>query len=926
MEGARKFLSEYFLEWYPKAPSVVAVRIMLVFTLALVGLAFLSRVSYVGQPEGSPNRALVAHLEARGIVADEGSLHWISPPEPGIFSDLGTHRVLLLAGTKQDPLRDFYLAKVRLTPDGRVAQARLWNLSKTPFCGERGLWARGSVAAVAGTVVEGFSNVAFYDFRGEGRELTRSLSTLDKLKNAVTNYQKTGHARGTGLAFLEFGKPQDHLEIEMSDSTLVVRFDEGDLKVHVTPEGFGVDGVGGSDAFEFHPAEKAVSGHVAWIVDTARATDLIGKDKIGWAEAKFYRIADFFKRGFYGLAGGQYTVNSIREEMGDVAEDGKMLKQFFAEIKGSAVPDLTPPPVTPLVTSDVMEGEGLWQPVLDTVFNLRDKQAPPSLYRTFFRPDPERPFAHANLVAWDPRLVELHVSAGAVEPKSETGRAGTGMIPRDAETLARLLAGFNGGFQALHGEFGLMQEGKVYLPPKPWAATVAVLKGGRIGFGTWPGPEAGKIPPEIYSYRQNLTPLIMDSKINPYKRRWWGSSPDLNPDSPSIARSGICWTESNHIVYALAYSVNETTFANMMKQSGCHYLIQLDVNAGHSGFEFIRVTPEGKTPPLPKPLDGKWEAEGSVSGMEGFLFRSKKLFKNMALMRFPRYIGKEPRDFFYITLKRNLPGDPVAPGKGEAGEWAVAGLPGNAFPPSFALATLHPQERTAVKLVRMDPRWTQLEVQGVENDKPERDGALLALPSSLKVSVYGMPGWSVAEGERVILFGFDALAQEWNVEVKPWSEADGERWSRIIAVSIPPESDAPAAGAIGIGPHRFFTWAESSDGDMAALTDALERAGATEVIKIPAAAGESVGWSFVRTGEGEAKIMPIFERQVPAPGQFLIAFAPTAKESVVRLFPDTEVVLPKVWNPPQVKRIRYFKPEPEPEDEEEGAGDAEHGE
>jgi hypothetical protein len=708
MNRARTFLRQYFLEWYPRAPSVVAVRVMLVFTLALVGFAFRSSVSYTGQPGGSPGRALAVHLAKRGIVADEGSLHWIEPPGRGLFADLGTHRVLFLAGTSQDPLRDFYMARVRLTPDGRVAQARLWNLSRTPFCGERGLWARGSVAAVAGTVVEGFSNVAFYDFRGEGRGLTRSLSAVDKIKNAVTNYQKTGQARGTGLAFLEFTRPQEHLDIEMSDATLIVRFDDGSLKVRVKPEGFSPDGAHDEGAFEFHPAEKAVSGHVAWIVDTARASDLVGKDKIGWAEAKFYRIADFFKRGFYGLAGGKYTVNSIREEMGDVKEDGKTLKQFFAEIKGSALPDLTPPPMAPIVSSDAMEGEGLWQPVLDAIFNLRDRQAPPSLYRTFIRPDPERPFAHANLVAWDARMVELHVSAGAVEPKSETGRAGTGMIPRDGETMQRLLAGFNGGFQALHGEFGLMQEGKIYLPPKPWAATVAVLRGGKIGFGTWPGPEAGEVPPEIVSYRQNLTPLIMDSEINPYKRRWWGSSPDLNPDSPSIARSGICWTESDHIVYALAYSVNEVTFANMMKHAGCHYLIQLDVNAGHSGFEFIRVTPEDKTPPLPESLDGEWEAEGKVPGKEGFVFRSKKLFKNMALMRFPRYIGKEPRDFFYITLKRNLPGDPVAPGPGDADDWTVAGLPGNAYPPSFALTTLHPEARTA----RRRPACPPLDPEG----------------------------------------------------------------------------------------------------------------------------------------------------------------------------------------------------------------------
>jgi len=441
--------------------------------------------------------------------------------------------------------------------------------------------------------------------------------------------------------------------------------------------------------------------------------------------------------------------------------------------------------------------------------------------------------------------VELHVAAGAVEPKNKIGKAGTGMIPRDNETMTRLLAGFNGGFQALHGEFGLMQNGKVYLPPKPWAATVALLKGGKIGFGTWPGPRAGKIPPEIVSYRQNLTPLMQDSKINPYKRSWWGSSPDLNPDSPMIARSGICWTESNHILYGLAYSVNEYTFAETMKRAGCHYLIQLDVNAGHSGFEFIRVTPENETAAPAGSLDKNWEAEGKVTDGENLIFRSKKLFKKMTLMRFPRYIGKEPRDFFYITLKKNLPGPAIAPGKGEIDGWNVDAVAGNTFPPSFAYASIHIEERSVVKLVRVDPRWTAIGVQAAGGDKTAKEGALLKLPSSVKLHVSGTAQWSLEKGEPAIIFGYDQQGDEWRVMVEEWDNKYLDEFNRAFVLEIPEEDGGPPAGAIGIGPDRFFAWAESSDNDMNTLTEALRRAGAKKIIKIPAAAGESAGWSFI---------------------------------------------------------------------------------
>jgi hypothetical protein len=920
MDRARAILVDYLLRWYPARPSVVAVRALLLFGAALVVFTLVSRVSYEGQPGGSPSGALVALLGRQGIAVDEGSVHWLEPPGKTTFSDLAARQAVLLAGTREEPLRDFYLARVRLTPGGKAAAAQMWNLSDTPFCGEEGLWARGRAAAVACWVPGGFSTVTFFDFDGESPALVGSLPLVEKVKNAVTNYQKTGRLRGAGQAFLEFRKPQAGLSIEIDGDTFVVSSDEATVRVSRRGGTFLAEGVDGGTV-EFHPAEKAISGHVAWIVDTARDTELIGKEKVGWAEAKWYRIEDFFKRNFYKVAGSGYATESIKDDMGPSQAGSKTLKAFLAHMKQAAIPDITPPPVKPMVNLEPVAGEGTWTPILDDIFTLNDPDAPPSLYRTFLRPDAERPYAFAHMVAWDPRMVELHVVAGAVEPKSETGRAGSGMIPRDDETLLRLLAGFNGGFQALHGEFGLMQEGKVYLPPKPWAATVAILKGGRIGFGTWPGPEAGPIPPEILSYRQNLTPLIMDAVINPYKRSWWGSSPDLNPDSPSIARSGICWTASNHVVYGLAYSVDENTFAETMKHLGCQYLIQLDVNAGHSGFEFIRAVPEKDAPPLTRPLEGKWEAQGKLKDMESFLFRSKKLFKSMALMRFPRYTGKEPRDFFYITLTRNLPGPALAPGKGEAGPWNLA-VPGNGFPPSFAFTTVHVDERTAVKIVRVDPRWIAASLQPGGGDGFPGDAvAILALPSSVKVGLASGADASFTEGQKTVVLGFDALGDEWRVLAGEGRPEGIEAFDKVITLEIPQPGAVPTAGAFGIGPSRFFAWAECADGDPAVLEETLRRAGASEVIFVPAAPGESVGWSFVSTKEGAVKLMPLLEKSGPVPAQPVLVLAPGGHKSTVRLFPDTTVVMPKVWNPPQVKRIRYFKPEPDADSGASGDGE-----
>ena len=96
-------------------------------------------------------------------------------------------------------------------------------------------------------------------------------------------------------------------------------------------------------------------------------------------------------------------------------------------------------------------------------------------------------------------------------------------MPRARRRCGTPVAGFNGGFQATHGEFGMMAENVVYLPPKPYGATVAELNDGSTGFGTWPNDD--RVPEGIVSFRQNMTPLVADGVNNPYKREWWGGVP-----------------------------------------------------------------------------------------------------------------------------------------------------------------------------------------------------------------------------------------------------------------------------------------------------------------------------------------------------------------------------------------------------------------
>ena len=75
---------------------------------------------------------------------------------------------------------------------------------------------------------------------------------------------------------------------------------------------------------------------------------------------------------------------------------------------------------------------------------------------------------------WDPRQVELDAVPGTEEPLSATGETGNGLIPRRPEILSRLVGAFNGAFQSTHGDFGMMSDHSLLVPPKPFAATIAL--------------------------------------------------------------------------------------------------------------------------------------------------------------------------------------------------------------------------------------------------------------------------------------------------------------------------------------------------------------------------------------------------------------------------------------------------------------------
>jgi len=77
-----------------------------------------------------------------------------------------------------------------------------------------------------------------------------------------------------------------------------------------------------------------------------------------------------------------------------------------------------------------------------------------------------------------------------------------------------VVAAFNGGFQAQHGEYGMQSNGIEYLPPKPYAATVVEFRDGTKRLRRL-ARAATTVPDDVIGMRQNLTALVQDGKFNP---------------------------------------------------------------------------------------------------------------------------------------------------------------------------------------------------------------------------------------------------------------------------------------------------------------------------------------------------------------------------------------------------------------------------
>lgn len=296
-----------------------------------------------------------------------------------------------------------------------------------------------------------------------------------------------------------------------------------------------------------------------WLADTARA--VVGPGPVAWAEDVLY--------------GAEDKVNVL------VRSDEKP-KTFWAHTtdtqpKPGAI-TVAPDRITPPEPNVATEEDGVW-------LAFGPKATP--FYKTVIHPDKKRPFAAVAVVAMDLKVFSLHAVAGTDEPKSQHVQKSerTGLVP-DGER-ARAMAVFNGGFKAMHGNYGMRLGSAVFVPPRDIACTLGFMPDGSLMIRTF--SEIKHLEPSMLGYRQTPPCLVEQGAPNPgllheFNRNWGAT---VGGDT-IIRRSAIGLSaDKRFLFYALGDATTAQSIGRAMIAVGAHDAAQLDVNYSYPRFLLV---------------------------------------------------------------------------------------------------------------------------------------------------------------------------------------------------------------------------------------------------------------------------------------------------------------------------------------------------
>ncbi|MFT5433539.1 MAG: hypothetical protein ACI9OJ_004245, partial [Myxococcota bacterium] len=631
-------------------------------------------------------------------------VRWLDPPtgDLGVFDSTDVHVFVLLASREAAAPRDLYRLEARITPFGVVFDSG-WvvNLTRTDGADDSALEVDGQRVATAVRYGGQVTAVEVRDLSGEDpvRAGTSDWSGTRLVGNRVTNLQETGTSRGLEL---------DHYVVDTDGPETARLVFEGD-RLHVLDDGasktvatidLATRNSAGVLAMSHLPGQQKMRyDFLNWLADTGRGFADQGLGP-AWAGVGIELMKEAYfkaKEVQADIQEAEVADEPVVEEAPEVVEKAIERAKFQAEQSTLPWP---PAPLDPML-EERAKGEGMWVEIADGDVT-HQPNAPPPFFKTFIRPDPAYSRKVVWISVWDPAQVSLKMRAGTRNPVPQTGHRGDGRIPRDPNVLPKVVGGFNGGFQTAHIWYGMMVDKKVLLRPREYGATVGSWEDGRTAFGTWkPG---APIPDGLTHYRQNLPPLIEDGVFNPYKRRTWGWHKKVaGAVGGKTIRSSLCYTYDGYIMYFYSEFTDEHLLASTQFHCQCRYGIHLDMNRGHTGFEYYKLLEAGT------PENAQASADETMT-VEGFRFKGATLHPTIKHMKAPtRYLGVDYRDYFYLQLRAVVPGADLAALQDAAlegdGRWSTANLPHNAeFPPRLAETRLSTTGGGSIDVIQIDPR------------------------------------------------------------------------------------------------------------------------------------------------------------------------------------------------------------------------------
>ncbi len=570
-------------------------RVRLVVVIA--ACALVTRLLAGTPPDPTPQG--VAKMLGTAIAGVVHPDEFVWEPSRGAVIDVLMGRdVLFLGIAEHEDLRDLFRARVRVSREGRPIEVqRVRNLTYTPLGDEGHLIARGRWVAFSSHALGAIQGLTVFDLAGERLPEGRWARGQARIEN----WLEAGTFAGIGRTDVAFHKPPRTVKMDLQANKLVMALGDppkpASLDLLSTKLALGPQNPFDAWAWQTPPRNKPWPH---FVMDTLRT--VLGTD-----------VADAFK---------------------SVMFDARSRWVLLAEGAPMHIPDPSPlpafeerdgswPPASLKVQFDnAQQGEGKWRrPAVNWLPKASglSRSPDPYLMETFIRPEPTLPFVTVRLVAIDTRQLELRIEAGFDEPRPLTGPAGRGRVPKPERE--RLVAAFNGAFQTRHGKYGMVVDGRVLLPPKPNAATVAVDAGGRALLGTWGDSVA--LPPNLISLRQNLDPLIENGVINPRHRKTWGFP--LEGGSYLTERSAVGRTSDGYLIYAYGIELDAMTLARALHLAGCEDAMHLDMNPGHVGFVYYNARPGQKV-------------------------QSQIVASEMSIAP-NRFVQASPKDFFYLVMR-----------------------------------------------------------------------------------------------------------------------------------------------------------------------------------------------------------------------------------------------------------------------------------